>query len=52
MSDSNILQLQKAYRHPFEFISPKLYTEDELLQFDTEVSEDIIFVNDEKVYEE
>lgn len=48
MSDANIKQLQKAYRHPFEFISPKLYTEDE--QLPTE--DDIFFVQDENAYRE
>jgi len=41
MCAANIKQLEKAYRHPFEFISPKLYCADEVLQ---PTDQELIFV--------
>lgn len=26
MSEENVRQLQRAYRHPFEYINPRLYS--------------------------
>ena len=50
MSVTNVKQLRGAYRHPFEYISPKLYMIDEIVAASEDDS--ILFVSDENEYRE
>lgn len=59
MSEANVKQLSCAYRHPFEYISPKLYnlSDGELFDFfsnetkNQTSNESVLFVQDENEYE-
>jgi hypothetical protein len=53
MSASNVTQLERAYRHPFEYISPRLYSlsDDDMIntwqRSKAQTDESMLFVEDE-----
>jgi hypothetical protein len=53
MSESNVKQLIRAYRHPFEYISPRLYSlnDDELFVIQGKGDESNLFIADDNEYQ-